>query len=495
MHLLFPALLVVCTHPSEPGEYAFHHEGVIGTFLELRVQADSEAAARAAEAVVLKEVDRLTSIFSGYDEKSAYSKWSATYGTPESVPTELFELLEASDHWRTLTAGAFDPRVDALSRLWREAARAGTPPSETDVDHAIARMRPLAWALDRNAKTATRLGDCPLTFDGIATGTIVDRAAAVASRIPGVSGLMLNIGGDLAVCGNLASLVAIPDPAAEAEYAPPLALLAIRDKAVTTSGRSERDFRVGGRRYSHILDPRTGQPADGVLSATAIAPTCEAADALATALAVLPVAEGLRLIEALPGCQCLIIEANGARSASAGWKSLLAQSPEAAAVSANESPFEMLVRLDINKPAGETRYRRPYIAVWLENEEGFPVRTISLLVSFGGPGPKWIDDLKRWYKSDKDRQKVDKTDRLYTVSKSTRPPGKFEIIWDGKDDQGKVLPDGEYTLYIEAAREHGTYQLIRVPVKFEGKSFAADPEGNIEIKSAHVEYREKAAKP
>jgi hypothetical protein len=152
--------------------------------------------------------------------------------------------------------------------------------------------------------------------------------------------------------------------------------------------------------------------------------------------------------------------------------------------------FELLVNLEINTPEGG-RYRRPYIAVWVEDKEGFPIRTLSLWVQARQPGPRWIPDLRRWFRSDRMRQFTDKTDMVSTVSSPTRQPGKYSVLWDGTDDQKKPVPAGSYTLYIEAAREHGTYQLIKKAITVGDRPFQADLGGNVEIKSASVEYRRK----
>ena len=86
---------------------------------------------------------------------------------------------------------------------------------------------------------------------------------------------------------------------------------------------------------------------------------------------------------------------------------------------------------------------------------------------------------------------VDPTDLVATVARPTREPGKYDVIWDGKDDQGKPVARGEYTLSIEAAREHGTYQIIRQAIQLNDKSFAKELKGNIEIKAASVECRKR----
>jgi hypothetical protein len=171
-------------------------------------------------------------------------------------------------------------------------------------------------------------------------------------------------------------------------------------------------------------------------------------------------------------------------------------SPNAGAA-ADSSPwnpgFELVVNFEINRPdAGSGRYRRPYVAVWVEDKGGASVRTLALWVSMGGAGPfQWLPDLKRWYKSDQDRRRRDKKELFFTISRPTRAPGKYKVIWDGKDDQGKPLPAGEYTVYVEAAREHGTYQSIRKPVALSDKPFTEELKGNVEIRSASIEYRRK----
>jgi hypothetical protein len=146
------------------------------------------------------------------------------------------------------------------------------------------------------------------------------------------------------------------------------------------------------------------------------------------------------------------------------------------------SKFEALISLEIEQPNGG-RYNRPYIAVWLENSAGKSVRTLAVWVQ-PGKGSRWYPDLRRWFGSN--AALVD------TISSPTRMPGKYNLVWDGKSDKGALLDQGEYYVCIEAAREHGTYQLIREKLSFANTPFKKEFKGNIEIKEASLEFRARS---
>ena len=492
----------VCARAAD--EFAFFHENVMGTSLELRVKAESSEAADRAEGRILHEIDRLSTIFSNHDPESEFRRWQRTSGSPVRVSAELFEILQACDRWRAATGGAFDPRIEALSRLWSSTAREDRTPTDREISTCLSLMSRDAWRLDPLARTAEHLTDCPLTLDAIAKGYIVGLACAVAlDPKAGASGVLLNVGGDLRVCGDMVPTLGIVDPSRDSESSGPLTTIQVRDRSVSTSGNSQRGFRIAGHWYSHILDPRTGQPVERTSSATVVSRNSTDSDALATAFNVLSPEDCIRLAATWPDTDCLIVSADGRISGSGDWHrveiaqaaSPKAPEPKPGIGDAWGDEFELLVNFEINLPSGQKgRYRRPYVAVWVEDEHGFPVRNLTLWVSLGGSGPfQWLPDLKRWYKGDQARKRLDKTEMVLTIARPTRPPGKYSVIWDGKDDHGKTLGRGDYTLCIDAAREHGTYQSLRTPLKIAGDPFTTDLKGGVEIKSASVEYRKKTA--
>jgi thiamine biosynthesis lipoprotein len=501
-------------------DFSFYHENVLGTSFELDVRAVSSDAARRAEDRVLGEIDRLAAIFSGYDQRSEFSRWQTAPMSAVHVSAELYEVLQAGEYWRTRSAGAFDPRAEVMSRLWSRCAQLGRLPTSRETAAARALLTTPAYRLLSPQRIAERLSDIPLSLNGIAKGYIVERACGAAlEQSAGVTGLLVNLGGDLRASGDAPSSIGIAAPWADSESSEPLLHIAVQDRSVATSGSSQRGFLINGKWYSHVFDPRSGLPVDRVASATVVAQRGADADALAKVCSVLQPAESLRLVHSLAGVECLILTADRQIVRSAGWHALERPGPLMPALAARRDPraaaesgrektqpqaaphpawnknFELVVNFEINRPnAEEGRYRRPYVAVWVEDETGASVRTLALWVSMGGSGPfQWLPDLKRWYKSDQDRKLSEKKDIFFTVSRPTRPPGKYKMIWDGKDNHGKQLGGGDYTITVEAAREHGTYQSIRKQVSLTDKPFLEELKGNVEIRSASIEYRRKAA--
>ena len=145
---------------------------------------------------------------------------------------------------------------------------------------AAAAAREPQWRLEKSG-AATRLTDTPLMLNSFTKSYVIERAAAAALRTPGVTGVVLNIGGDLVVRGAAADDISVVDPRADAENGDPLAVLRVGDRAVATSGNYRRGYDIAGQHFSHIVDPRTGRTAEGVIGATVVAPHAVDAGALA----------------------------------------------------------------------------------------------------------------------------------------------------------------------------------------------------------------------
>jgi hypothetical protein len=216
------------------------------------------------------------------------------------------------------------------------------------------------------------------------------------------------------------------------------------------------------------------------------------AGALATAFSVMQPAESVRLAARMPEIEFLIVRRDGARFASAGWGALGVASarlpframPAAAASAGSWDPgMELTVHLDVARIDGY-RVRRPYVAVWIEDQDKFPVRTVALWME----KPRYLNEMKAWFKDDRLRAMAEGSDITRSVSGATRPPGKYTLQWDGKDNAGKPVKAGKYTVFIEAVREHGTYQLLRQEMDFSGVPKQVELAGGTELASASLDY-------
>ncbi len=501
--------------------HVFHHEGVLGTSLELRFASHQTSAATAAETAALAEFDRLGKILSGYDATSEFRQWLMTRGEPRRVSPELFEVLALFDTWRERTGGALDASAEVAGRLWKTAAQNQRVPSADELAAAVAAVRQTHWRLDPVARTATHLSTAPLMLNSFAKSYIIERACAAALAAGHLASAVVNLGGDIVVRGAAVRAIAIADPLADGENDPPLTLLEVRNRAVATSGGYRRGVEIAGRWYSHLVDPRTGQPVDHVRSATVVAPRATDAGALATALCVMSPEEGLRLVATIAEAECLLLLADGRQITSVGWSrfalpprnvhaavattAALGSIPIASDTAAWDPAFELAVNFEIAVTGpqggqeggrkegrggkGRGGAKRPFVAIWIEDKDHFPLRTVALWYH----GNRWLPDLRGWSHADQVRAKAEGTQIADTVSSATRSAGKYTVKWDGKDGAGQFVPRGKYTVFIEVAREHGTHQLIKHEVDFSGEAAHVDLPGNVELASASLDYRRKAA--
>ncbi len=475
------------------GQFVFHREGVLGTSLELRVTANTHVTAGKAEARALAEIERESKVLSGYDSGSEFSRWMKTRGASVPVSDDLFEVLSRFDRYRALTRGAMDASAEAVSQVWKSAAADHRLPARAEIDAAIAAARRPNWSLDRTQHTATHLSATPLILNSFTKSYIAAKAADAVLSLPGVIAVVVNIGGDLVARGPRTEAVDIADPLNDAENAEPIARIEVRDRAVATSGNYRRGVTIGGKFYSHIVDPRTGQPVDHILSSTVVAADASDAGALATAFSVLTPEESARVAAAIPGVEYLLIGRGGKRIASPGWSMLAtafvpaAEGPVPQATAGEWDPdYDLTVSLELARIEG-ARARRPYVAVWVEDKDGYPVRTLGLWYQ----KPRWLPELRAWNRDDRKRDAVEHNHITPNVSSATRPPGKYTLKWDGKDNAGKPVKAGTYTIIIEAAREHGTYQIMRQEMEFKGTPKQIDLKGGTEISAASLNYGRK----
>ncbi len=499
--ILFVGTLLVCfncavnaaaTDPVSAGTKNIHtsyFENVLGTSLELKIKTASQQQADKAEEAALREISRLARVLSAYDTQSEFSKWMKTYQTPVRISPELFAVLRMYDQWKEKSGGALDASAQVISQLWKEAAIRQTIPTTVELQEAVANVQQTHWILDDKTRTAVHVSHAPLMLNSFTKSYIIQKATDVAKAIPQVQAVLINIGGDMVVSGNLTEKVGVADPKADAENDAPIDELNIHNLAVATSGNYRRGTFIKGNWYSHIVDPRTGIPVSEIISATVVSPKATDAGALATAFTILTPAQSASLAATIPGTEYLLITKTGERIESDGWKFLTTKKtrntqPLNIAADKWNPDYELVLSLELAQIPGFAR--RPYVAVWVEDKDKKPVRTIALWYS----KDRWLHDLRAWYSTCYSRY-TGEANTMSTISSATRSAGKYNLKWDGKDDNGNFVKQGTYTICIEAAREHGTYQIMRQEMNFGNVPQSASLTGNVEIAGVTLAYKKK----
>ena len=423
------------------------YEHVLGTSLDLIVEAARPSDAAECEARLLGEIERLRRIFSTYDPASEISRMMA--GAPVAS-AELVELFAAYERWVARTSGLIDANLGGVIGEWHEAARTGRLPDRATLAAAAQRAR-------------------AFNVDALGKGFIIDHAVAVARRF--APGGLVNLGGDIRVWGDTTWSIGVADPRNPAENAPPLAHFALREAAVATSGGYARFFDVRGKRFSHLIDPRTLWPLEPGGSATVVARDCVTANALSTAASIGGAEVGARLGQAHGAAGYLFSDTAG-RTVGGGLLASTAatepapsparpdsgapgeKSTPAPTVAAWPAGFQVAVQVVLKKHEGTKQIYRPYAVIWIENAQGRVVRTFSVW----GDDERWQRKLSTWMRQ------IRNTETPYTVARATRAPGAYTVTWNGTDDFNRRLPAGNYTIRLEICREDGHHVSTQINV-------------------------------
>ena len=319
--------------PTELKRFQFDRVEMAVPFQLVLYAPDAPTANGAAEAA-LARIRQLNAIFSDYDPESETRRLGDTAGKGLAVPTsqELWEVMGRAQELSRRSEGAFDVTVGPLVALWRRARRQRELPRPEKlaaarelVGYRLVRVEPGNRAIE-----LTNQG-MKLDFGGIAKGYAIDQAMAVL-RSRGITRAMIHAGGDVGVGDpppdSAGWRVGVPSLKVGA---PPYVILSLSQCAIATSGDTWQFVEIEGRRYSHIVDPRTGIGLTDHSQVTVVASDGLTADGLSTAASVLGPEKGLKLIDDTPGTAALILRAPAGKTEtfqSSRWKDLPKADPQ-----------------------------------------------------------------------------------------------------------------------------------------------------------------------
>lgn len=310
------ALVIVSTSPDESTNlkrFAFR-EPHMGTEFHILLYSTDEPSARRASSSAFARVEQLNATLSDYDPNSELMRLCARAGGPPvPVSDDLFHVLKLALEISQRSAGAFDPTVSPVGRLWRRARRNHRLPDPDTLQKARSLVDYRNVRLNDQDHTVQLLKKgMKLDLGGIAKGFAADEAMKVL-KAHGITRALVAAAGDIATAdpppGRSGWVVSVAPLKAASEGPSPALLLA--NQAVSTSGDAEQFVEIDGVRYSHIVDPRTGLGVQGRSSASVVAPNATTTDALATALSVLGPDEGMKLIEQSDATAAFYVRAQG----------------------------------------------------------------------------------------------------------------------------------------------------------------------------------------
>ncbi|WP_294273658.1 FAD:protein FMN transferase [uncultured Chryseobacterium sp.] len=284
---------------------------LMGNAFAITVVADNEQAAMDDIEAGFSEISRIEKLLTTFDAESETNRINAQAGiAPVSVDPEVFQLIERSLRISRLTDGYFDISYGGIDkRFWnfdRNMQQLPDPEMVRKhldlVDYRNILLNPETGTVFLKRK-GMRIG-----FGGIGKGYAAEMAKRILVK-RGVASGIVNASGDLTAWGNQADgkpwTIGIADPDYSTQ---PFSFMNITGMALATSGNYEKFIIVGGKKYSHTINPKTGMPVSGIKSVTIFCPNAEIADAMATPVSIMGIRPALDLINQISHLECIIID-------------------------------------------------------------------------------------------------------------------------------------------------------------------------------------------
>lgn len=312
-------LFIIFVNSITFGQQVFKKKkNLLGSPFEITVVATDSIQANVYTELAISEVKRIENLISDWIPTTQISKVNQNAGiSPVKVDLEVFELVKRAINISKLTDGAFDISYASMDKIWKFDGSMKEMPTTESIKKSVEKVGYQNIVLNENDTTIfLKYPGMKLGLGGIGQGYIADKIKVLLQENGCTSGLV-NVSGDINTWGKQTNgkdwTVGIVNPLNKNKV---FATFPLNDSAVETSGSYEKYVTFNGKRYSHIIDPRTGYPASGIVSVSVFAKQTELADALATGIFVLGIEVGLDLVNQLKGIGCIIVDEKGAIHAS-----------------------------------------------------------------------------------------------------------------------------------------------------------------------------------
>ena len=294
---------------------------LMGSRFDITIVDKDSTAAEEKINIAIAEISRIENLISEWRASTEISEVNKNAGIrPVKVSPEVIKLTERALWFSKITDGAFDISIAAMDKIWRFDDSMDTPPTPQQVKASIRNVGYKNIIINRKKSTIfLKNKGMKIGFGATGKSYSADKIKALMQQL-GVQAGIINASGDIALWGTQpdgsAWTVGIADPFQSGEV---LKVLKLRNTAIVTSGDYQKFVEFGGKRYSHIINPKTGYPSTGLTSVTITGVNAETANGLSTSVMVLGKEKGLCLLKKFPSYQYLIIEDNGNITQSTGF--------------------------------------------------------------------------------------------------------------------------------------------------------------------------------
>jgi len=396
-------------------------------------------------------------------------------GILSSPSKEVIELLQLCEHWQTQLHDSFSCRLGALQRDWETAAVKSELPDRALLRQKARQYLKLQWQVD---KTGVRFSDVAISaglqldLQGLWQGWVLEQLASAIEKITAQQKIAPS---DFSLVYGSVTLSVNKSVVSEQQVTltglSPL-LVPLKNQSLAVLDRQQHLRKVAHYPMSKLLVPKEGWPVEFAPSLLVRTNNAIEAGVLVQALLSVSVHDALEQVNKMTNVTALAITETGMFFASKEWYSETSESTTPWAVEQKFSIDYEIPTLDV------AEYRRPYLAIWIADEQGNSILQLQLL----GNG-RWLRDLRLWWRKfgRADDSLVD------ALAGATAKPGRYRIEWDGRDGQGEKVVQGNYELHVEVAREHGEREAIVVPFVLNGQPISATAKGTQEIGRVHLD--------
>jgi len=283
---------------------------LMGSRFDISIVSSSENKANEYIDIAISEIKRIENIISSWDKNSETSKINQNAGIkPVKVSIELFDLINRSIQISKITDGAFDISYASMDKIWKFDGSMTEMPSVEAIKKSVEKIDYKNILLNEDNLTVfLKTKGMKIGFGAIGKGYAADKAKKLLQNY-GVKAGLINASGDLNCWGKqpngVSWKVGITNPLNKNKF---YSWFDLDNQAVVTSGNYEKFIEIDGKRYSHIINPKTGYPASGIISVTVFAKKAELADALATSIFVMGTSVGIDMVNQLTNVDCIIID-------------------------------------------------------------------------------------------------------------------------------------------------------------------------------------------